>query len=116
MPSYLYYSILHELLLNAAKDFIEENGTVSFQNACCISVNAFVDLLTNYSRAILLWFDSKHFLQKCGSIGSCGALILADVFLSFCERRILETGEMGGVRQIFRYADDILILYCLQHV
>lgn len=68
------------------KNCIEEDDTVSFQNACIISTDAFVDLLAYYLRETCVSFGNKRFLQKYGvCIGLNVAPIFADIFLLVCD-------------------------------
>lgn len=55
---------------------------VFFQNACGISINAFVDLLAYYLRATYASLESNLLLEKyVVCIGSSAASNLADIFI-----------------------------------
>lgn len=60
----LFYSLPHEGLFLALRECIEENDVTSFQNACGISVGAFLDLLKTYLDSPFASLDNRLFLQK----------------------------------------------------
>ena len=60
----LFYSILYDELFLVLRELIDQNGPVSFQNACGFSVDAFLELLTMYLSSTAVEFNRSLFLQK----------------------------------------------------
>ncbi|XP_077564343.1 uncharacterized protein LOC144179781 [Haemaphysalis longicornis] len=79
----LYYSLPQDKLLYFIEEYIDEFGSVAFQNAAGVSVSGFLELLSFYLRSTYIEYDGKPCLQREGTcIGSCIAPILSDLFLS----------------------------------
>lgn len=106
----LFYSIPQHHLIEAVRDHIENGGAVDFQNACGMSINNFLDLLSFYLTATVVRFRDECFIQKNGiCIGSCLAPILSEIFLAQCDKRIAACLDKSVVR-CFRYVDDFLLI------
>lgn len=106
----LFYSVPHAELFLAVRELIEENGAVSFQNACGVSVDSFLQLLSVYLSSTFVEFADKLFVQKnriC--IGSSVAPVLCHIFLSKFDNALSSTFVDGRVVKVFRYVDFLIL-------
>lgn len=79
----LFYSVPHDELFRAVRELIEATGIVSFQNACGITLDSFLELLKVYLISTIVQHGEKFFVQNRGiCIGSCVAPVLCNIFFS----------------------------------
>ncbi|CAN7978232.1 unnamed protein product, partial [Ixodes persulcatus] len=108
----LYYSLPHNKLLVCIRDCIDRFGSIAYQNTAGISVDRFLELLDKYLKSTFATWKSTVYLQREGvSIGSCIAPVLSDLFLASIDRIILGHLEGTKVARVFRYVDDLLVLF-----
>lgn len=105
----LYYSLPHDQLLYFIEEYIDEFGSVFFQNAAGVPVSSFLQLLSFYLRSTYIEYDGKPCLQSKGiCIGSCIAPILSDLFLCKLDNGVAACFDKMKVIRVFRFVDDFL--------
>lgn len=98
-------------MLHCVEESIDRFGSVAFQNACCVPVDGFLELLSFYLKSTYVQFEGVPHLQKQGvCIGSCIAPVLSDLFLASCDRNLSAGLEASNAVRVFRYVDDFLIV------
>uniref|UniRef100_A0A023G589 Uncharacterized protein n=1 Tax=Amblyomma triste TaxID=251400 RepID=A0A023G589_AMBTT len=76
----LYYSLPQKELLSCIEDSIDRFGLVAFQNAVCLSIEMFLELLAlHIGSTFVSWKDTYFQKQGMLCIGSCLAPV--DIFL-----------------------------------
>ena len=107
----LFYSVPHAELFVAVRELIDENGAVSFQNACGLPADSFLELLTMYLSSTVVEFEDKLFVQKNGiCIGSSVAPVLCHIYLSRFDNAVGSSLNDDRVVKIFRYVDDFFFV------
>lgn len=107
----LFYLIPHDELFVAVRNCIETSGTVQFQNACGVSVDGFLELLSIYLTSTIVGFEVKFVVQRQGiCIGSSVAPVLCKIFLAAFDRLLVQALADDKRVRVFRYVDDFLVL------
>ncbi|KAH9382673.1 hypothetical protein HPB48_023227 [Haemaphysalis longicornis] len=85
----LYYSMRHDLLLDAVTDAIDNFGNVNFQTECGISVDKYLDTLVFYFDSTFVDYNDQLYLQNTGvCIGSSLVPVLSDLLLTAFDRTL----------------------------
>ncbi|CAN7988012.1 unnamed protein product [Ixodes hexagonus] len=108
----LFYSLPYDQLLAFVRYCIETNGELGFRNSSGVALEDFLDMLQFYLNSMVVGWNNSLFLQKQGvCIGSCVAPILSDIYLSGVDRAVESALGASAVKRVFRYVDDVLVLY-----
>ncbi|CAN7941637.1 unnamed protein product, partial [Ixodes hexagonus] len=106
----LFYSVPHDDFLVAVREGIEASGTISFQNACGVTAEAFLEVLKCYLISTLVCFEGTVYVQKRGiCIGSSVAPVLCEIFLEKLDRSISVALVDAPVVKICKYVDDFVV-------
>ncbi|XP_064456860.1 uncharacterized protein LOC135367486 [Ornithodoros turicata] len=113
----LYYSLPQDELIEVVSEGIDRYGTVRFQNQVGVDVSTFPAVLRLYLQSTTVEFLGGVYLQRAGvCIGSCVAPVLSNLLLARYDRRLERALRDMGVRRVFRFVDDYLIIFDTENV
>ncbi|XP_064456861.1 uncharacterized protein LOC135367487 [Ornithodoros turicata] len=113
----LYYSLPQDELIEVVSEGIDRYGTVQFQNEVGVDVSTFLAVLRLYLQSTTVEFLGGVYLQRAGvCIGSCVAPVLSNLLLARYDRRLERALRDMGVRRVFRFVDDYLIIFDTENV
>lgn len=107
----LFYSVPHKKMIEAVRECIETNETVSFQKQCGILLDSLLELLKFYLTYTVVTFSNNVVIQKKGiCIGLCVAPVLCNIFLAQCDPNIALKLPANLASRVFRCVDEYIFL------